>query len=77
MCMKASKTLTHTYTCMQTLSKRKINMLEQALLHWRARLRAKPQQAQPQPVTLRKRRENVKAEDNWALFYYKSVMSLK
>ena len=56
----------------QTLSKRRINKLEQTLIHWRARLRSTPQKdtTAQRPVTLRKRRQQVKSEDNWPLFYY-------
>lgn len=54
------------------LSRKKLNVVESTLLHWRARLRSKPQPT-GQPVTLRKRRENIKSEANWALFYYKLV----
>ncbi len=57
----------------QTLSMRKINMLEHALLHWRSRLRSKPQQL-VKPVTLRKRRQVIKSEANWPLFYYQWVL---
>ena len=47
-------------------------MLEHALLHWRSRLRAKQQPVKDQkPLPLRKRRQNVKSEANWKLFYYK------
>ncbi|XP_019858666.1 PREDICTED: dnaJ homolog subfamily C member 13 [Amphimedon queenslandica] len=52
------------------LSRKKLNVVESTLLHWRARLRSKPQPT-GQPVTLRKRRENIKSEANWTLFYYK------
>ena len=56
----------------QTLSKRRVTKLEQTLIHWRSRLRSKPDAATSiLPITLRKRRENVKSEDNWKLFYYK------
>lgn len=57
----------------QTLSKRRVTKLEQTLIHWRSRLRAKPDKdaMNAVPITLRKRRENVKSEDNWKLFYYK------
>jgi DnaJ family protein C protein 13 len=47
-------------------------MLEHALLHWRSRLRTKQQPVKDQkPLPLRKRRQNVKSEANWKLFYYK------
>ena len=61
------------FTYLQTLSKRRIGALEGALIHWRAKLRPKPQKnlANQQPVTLRRRRENVKSEANWKLFYHK------
>ncbi len=57
----------------QTISRRRIGVLEGALIHWRSRLRPKPQKdlANQRPVTLRKRRENVKSEANWKLFYHK------
>ena len=57
----------------QNLSKRRVTKLEQTLVHWRARLRSKPDKdpANTIPIILRKRRENVKSEDNWKLFYYK------
>ena len=56
----------------QTLSKRRINKLELTLIHWRTRLRSKPQRdaTAQRPVTLRKRRQQIKTEDNWPLFYY-------
>lgn len=56
----------------QTLSKRRINKLEQTLIHWRTRLRSKQQKdvAAQRPITLRKRRQQIKSEDNWPLFYY-------
>ena len=55
------------------LSRKKLNVVESTLLHWRARLRSKPQPP-TQPITLRKRRENIKSESNWALFYYKYML---
>ena len=55
------------------LSRKNLNVVESTLLHWRAKLRSKPQPT-GQPVTLRKRRENIKSEANWPLFYYKSVL---
>ncbi len=57
----------------QTLSKRRVTKLEQTLVHWRSRLRSKPDKdaMNAVPITLRKRRENIKSEDNWKLFYYK------
>lgn len=56
----------------QVISKRRINKLEQTLLHWRTRLRSKQQKdtVAQRPVTLRRRRQQVKSEDNWPLFYY-------
>ena len=56
------------------LSRKKINMLESTLLHWRTKLRHKQAAAAAaslQPVTLRKRRQNIKSEANWPLFYYR------
>lgn len=56
------------------LSCRKINMLESTLLHWRTKLRHKQAATavtSQQPVTLRKRRQNIKSEANWPLFYYR------
>ena len=52
------------------ISRRKMNIVESTLLHWRARLRSKPTQ-DAVPVTLRKRRQNVKSEANWVLFYHR------
>ena len=52
------------------ISRRRMNIVESTLLHWRSRLRAKPTTDAP-PVTLRKRRQNVKSEANWILFYHK------
>lgn len=58
---------------LQNLSRRRVTKLEQTLVHWRARIRSKPDKdsANAVPITLRKRRENVKSGDNWKLFYYK------
>ena len=51
--------------------------MEHALLHWRSRLRTKQQPLKDQkPLPLRKRRQNVKSEANWKLFYYKYVIAL-
>ena len=58
------------------LSRKKINMLESTLLHWRTKLRRQQSAAtvaNMQPVTLRKRRQNIKSEANWPLFYYRWV----
>ena len=66
----------HTHTppppLIQTLSKRRINKLELTLIHWRTRLRSKAQKdaTAQRPVTLRKRRQQIKTSDNWPLFYY-------
>lgn len=61
--------------------KRKRNMqlmqLEKFLTHWKSRVevkvgvKAKKEEKQEKPVVLRKRRQRVKIEDNWELFYYK------
>ncbi|KAL5489677.1 hypothetical protein EMCRGX_G018795 [Ephydatia muelleri] len=58
----------------QNISSKRISAVESTLLHWRSKLRSKPQQQQQQfqqPVTLRKRRQIVRVEKNWPLFYYK------
>lgn len=52
------------------ISRRKMNIVESTLLHWRSRLRSKPT-PDTVPVTLRKRRQNVKSEANWPLFYHR------
>ena len=58
----------------QTISRKRANVIESTLLHWRARLRSKPQKHQA-PVTLRKPRQRVKSEANWQLFYYKLAVT--
>ena len=55
------------------LSRRKLNVVESTLLHWRSRLKSKPN-PHTQPIALRKRRQNVRSEANWSLFYYKLVL---
>lgn len=52
------------------ISRRRMNIVESTLLHWRSRLRSKPT-PDAVPVTLRKRRQNVKSEANWTLFYHR------
>ena len=59
----------------QTISRKRANVVESTLLHWRARLRSKPQKHQT-PVTLRKPRQRVKSEANWPFFYYKLVVTI-
>lgn len=59
----------------QTISRKRANVIESTLLHWRARLRSKPQKHQT-PVTLRKPRQRVKSEANWLLFYHKLVVTI-
>ncbi len=58
------------------LSRKKLNVVESTLLHWRTRLRSKPN-PNAQPITLRRRRQNVLSEANWDLFYYKWVGHFK
>ncbi len=53
------------------LSRKKLNVVESTLLHWRTRLRSKPNPAATTQITLRKRRQNIQSEANWDLFYYK------
>ena len=53
----------------QTLSKKRLNLIEGTLLHWRNRLKSKPGDSQ-RPVTLRRRRQVLKSELNWDYFYY-------
>lgn len=55
------------------LSRRKLNVVESTLLHWRSRLKSKPN-PHTQPIALRKRRQNVRSEANWSLFYYKFML---
>ncbi|KAK2150998.1 hypothetical protein LSH36_380g05005 [Paralvinella palmiformis] len=46
--------------------------IDHLLQHWRARigLQKKQQQPQEKPIVLRKRRQRIKSEANWKLFYY-------
>lgn len=53
----------------QILSERRMNLIEGTLVHWRHRIKSKPADVQ-KPVTLRKRRQNLKSEMNWDYFYY-------
>lgn len=47
--------------------------LEHALQHWRSRIgvEKKEDKIKDKPIVLRKRRERVRSENNWAYFYYK------
>lgn len=58
--LKAVKTL---------MKQRTVGQVEGVLLHWKTRLQSK-KAAEQRPVTLRRRRQRVKAEDNWPMFYY-------
>ncbi|XP_053386463.1 dnaJ homolog subfamily C member 13-like isoform X2 [Mercenaria mercenaria] len=45
--------------------------VDQVLQHWRARIGLESKQSKEQmPITLRKRRQRIKSEANWPLFYY-------
>ncbi|XP_052814797.1 dnaJ homolog subfamily C member 13-like isoform X2 [Mya arenaria] len=45
--------------------------VDQVLQHWRARIGLESKQTKEQmPITLRKRRQRIKSEANWPLFYY-------
>lgn len=44
--------------------------IEGLMQHWRSRTQRKRVDDVKKPVVLRRRRENVKIEDNWAYFYY-------
>ena len=56
----------------KTLMKiRSPGQVEGLLLHWKSRLNSKSSKAADQrPITLRRRRQNIKSESNWPLFYY-------
>lgn len=58
-------------------------LVEDALLHWGARIgpvgvaasaRAREREKRERPVVLRRRRERVKASKNWSYFYYQFHM---
>ncbi|XP_067952104.1 dnaJ homolog subfamily C member 13-like [Watersipora subatra] len=44
--------------------------LENVLVHWRARIGMEKKQKDEKPVVLRKRRQRIKSDANWPLFYY-------
>eukprot|EP00058_Branchiostoma_floridae_P000587 XP_002586075.1 hypothetical protein BRAFLDRAFT_252432 [Branchiostoma floridae] len=44
--------------------------VEELLLHWRARIGLNQKEANQKPIVLRKRRQRIKSEANWLLFYY-------
>jgi hypothetical protein len=48
-------------------------MLQNALRHWGDRMGLERQEdkLKERPIVLRKRRERIKSEANWSLFYYK------
>ncbi|XP_033628714.1 dnaJ homolog subfamily C member 13-like isoform X2 [Asterias rubens] len=46
------------------------HQIETTLLHWKQRI-GKAEKKQDKPIVLRKRRQRIKSEDNWDLFYYK------
>lgn len=44
--------------------------LESTLVHWRERIGVQKKQKEDRPIVLRKRRQRIKSEANWPLFYY-------
>ncbi|XP_076459341.1 dnaJ homolog subfamily C member 13-like isoform X2 [Babylonia areolata] len=44
--------------------------IDDALQHWRSRMGLMKKQQNDKPVVLRKRRQRIKSEANWPLFYY-------
>ncbi|XP_072047448.1 dnaJ homolog subfamily C member 13-like isoform X2 [Amphiura filiformis] len=47
------------------------HQIEDVLLHWKQRIGVKSQKKLDKPIVLRKRRQRIKSEANWDLFYYK------
>ncbi|CAH1789259.1 unnamed protein product [Owenia fusiformis] len=44
--------------------------IDLVLTHWRARIGIQKKQTEQKPIVLRKRRQRIKSEANWKMFYY-------